>query len=78
MSKAAGLPLDQFWTRTSAWHEEGIGACMSPPAVANGWGGGGGGGGYYPVPFARNDISLELSEALQKLATTIRSDCCLR
>ena len=43
---------------------------MSPPAVANGWGGGGG-GVYYPVPFARNDISLELSEALQKLATTI-------
>eukprot|EP00731_Ephydatia_muelleri_P004897 Em0002g1073a len=30
------------------------------------------------VPFARNDISLELSEALQMLATTIRNDFCLR
>ena len=49
---------------------------MSPLAVANGWGGEG--GGYYPIPFARNDISLELSEALQMLATTIRSDFCLR
>ena len=36
-----------------------VGVCMSPPAVANGWGGGGGGGvrGGCTVPFARNDIS---------------------